>query len=43
MWCESVIVRRLASMFSDIVSDLSTPLLFLKLDTQGYDLQSSEA
>jgi len=37
--CEAVTVRRLASIFADIVSDLSNPRLFLKLDTQGYDLQ----
>ncbi|HEX2176833.1 MAG TPA: FkbM family methyltransferase [Nocardioidaceae bacterium] len=33
-------VRRLDSMFSEIVTGLVSPRVYLKLDTQGYDVQA---
>lgn len=36
---EDVQIRRLDDIFKDLTSDLSNPRIFLKLDTQGYDLE----
>jgi FkbM family methyltransferase len=37
---ETVSVRRLDSVLDDVVGDLEDPRIFLKLDTQGFDLQA---
>ena len=39
---ERIKVRRLDSVFDDAVAGLSDPLVYLKLDTQGFDLQAFE-
>jgi FkbM family methyltransferase len=39
---ETIPVRRLDDLFSDIVGPIPEPRVFLKLDTQGYDLQVFE-
>lgn len=36
---ESVTVKQLDSVFDQIVKDLAEPRVYLKLDTQGYDLE----
>ena len=36
---EEVEVRRLDAVFDQITHDLSNPIVFLKMDTQGYDLE----
>ena len=36
---ETVVLRRLETVFDSCVIDLPTPRVFLKLDTQGYDLE----
>jgi FkbM family methyltransferase len=37
---ETITVRRLDSVFDDAVSGMATPRVFLKMDTQGYDLRA---
>jgi FkbM family methyltransferase len=37
---ETIRIRRLDSVFDEAVQGLSTPRVFLKLDTQGYDLKA---
>ena len=39
---ERIKVRRLDSVFDDAVAGLSDPRVYLKLDTQGFDLQAFE-
>jgi FkbM family methyltransferase len=39
---EQVEVKRLDELFSTLVLPISTPRVFLKLDTQGYDLKVLE-
>jgi len=39
---EVVQMRRLDGMFSDVVSHIPDPRVYLKLDTQGWDLQALE-
>jgi FkbM family methyltransferase len=36
---ETIAVRRLDEIFADLVGPISDPRVFLKMDTQGYDLQ----
>ncbi|MHB8423500.1 MAG: FkbM family methyltransferase [Leptospirales bacterium] len=37
--CQNIEVKRLDSIFSVIARDLEKPKVFLKMDTQGYDLE----
>lgn len=37
---ETVHIRRLEDVFDEAVADLAAPRVFLKLDTQGYDLRA---
>lgn len=37
---EQVTVRRLEDLFDDAIAGLDSPRVYLKLDTQGYDLQA---
>jgi FkbM family methyltransferase len=36
---EEVQLRRLDSIYDDVMQDIQAPKIFLKLDTQGYDLE----
>ena len=36
---EDVEVRRLDSVFGDLIREIDEPRVFLKMDTQGFDLQ----
>ena len=37
---ETISIRRLDTVFDEAIAGLSSPRVFLKLDTQGYDLQA---
>jgi FkbM family methyltransferase len=37
---EQIIVRRLDSLYDEAVAGIDTPRVFLKMDTQGYDLRT---
>jgi FkbM family methyltransferase len=37
---QEVVVRRLDSVFDEVVEGMESPRVYLKLDTQGYDLQA---
>lgn len=37
---QNVLVRRLDGLFDEVVEGLDSPRVYLKLDTQGYDLQA---